>query len=560
MKSLLVSIAAMSLFAGLASPLRLVAQEQKELRGLEGERKGEHHRYKFVDLGTFGGPASYINNAMALGAPNQINKPGTAVGAAATATPIPPPPPNTQICGGIDGSVPFIFHAFAWQNGRLTDLGALGASPDVECSEADSINANGEIAGRSENGVIDPVALQGGLAIEEARAVLWKNGEIKDLGTLGGNHSLAIAINNRGQVVGFAQDATPDPFSLLYFLAGGLTNGTQTRGFLWQKGHMQDLGTLGGPDTQAFGLNERGQAIGISYINSTPNPATGVPTADPFLWTEERGMIDLGTLGGVWGGAGSMNNQGQVLGTSSVAADPGACLNSMGSPTPTCHPFLWDDGKLIDLSTETIGGNPVSANAINDAGEVVGQAIFSNQFLHAYRWRNGVATDLGTLPGDCFSEADAINARGQVVGQSLSCDFFTSGKGSVFLWENGSMIDLNAFVPPGSGVQLAEGFAINDRGEIGGLDLPPSCTGVPVGNDAQCGHAYVMIPCDGDQADAEGCQDVPGSTNAAAQSNPAPVTQTSTSVIQGRLTPEMLAAFRAQFACRHRGFGMRAQN
>ncbi|HET6181351.1 MAG TPA: hypothetical protein VFE61_30815 [Candidatus Sulfotelmatobacter sp.] len=485
--STLTRAAALTLFALLPIPMRTDAQEQTK----------QHRRYKLIDIGTFGGPASYINNPMALGAPNQISQTGTAVGAAATATPVPPPPPNTQICGGVDGAAPFIFHAFAWQNGRLTDLGALGASPDVECSEAVSINANGQIAGRSENGVIDPVALQGGLSIEEARAVLWKDGEIQDLGTLGGNHSLAIAINDRGQVVGFAQDRTPDPFSLLYFIAGNLTNGTQTRGFLWQKGHMQDLGTLGGPDTQAFGLNEHGQAIGISYINSTPNPITGVPAAAPFLWTEERGMIDLGTLGGVWGGAGSLNNQGQVLGTSSLAADPGACLISMGSPSPTCHPFLWDDGKLTDLAAETIGGSPESANALNDAGEVVGTAAFPDRpFFDAYLWRKGVATDLGAVDDDCFSEAFAINSRSQIVGQSFSC---ASNLARPFLWENGSIVDLNALASS-KNLQLVEAFAINDRGEIGGLGVPPGCLA-----DDACGHAYVLIPVCADGN--EGCAD-----------------------------------------------------
>jgi len=107
-------------------------------------------------------------------------------------------------------------------------------------------------------------------------------------------------------------------------------------------------------------------------------------------------------------------------------------------------------------------------------------------------------TDLGTLSGDCFSEAFAINTRGQVVGQSISCDF---SSGSVFLWENGSMIDLKTFVPSGSGVQLAEAFAINDRGEIGGLDLPANCTG----SDTQCGHAFLLIPCDDEHSDEEGC-------------------------------------------------------
>jgi hypothetical protein len=62
---------------------------------------------------------------------------------------------------------------------------------------------------------------------------------------------------------------------------------------------------LGGSDAQALGLNDRGQVTGISHINSTPNPVTGLPPADPFFWSEDRGMVDLGTLGGVWGGAGA---------------------------------------------------------------------------------------------------------------------------------------------------------------------------------------------------------------------------------------------------------------
>src|SRR5579862_1625069 len=141
----LICVFVVALFAALAIPIQVAAQGQTHFR-----------HYKLIDLGTFSGPASYINPSFAQGAFNQLNNRGTAVGAAATTTPIPPPPPNTQICGGLDGTVPFIFHAFAWQDGKLTDLGALGASPDVECSEAVSINQSGEIAGRSGNGVIDP--------------------------------------------------------------------------------------------------------------------------------------------------------------------------------------------------------------------------------------------------------------------------------------------------------------------------------------------------------------------------------------------------------------------
>jgi probable HAF family extracellular repeat protein len=256
-------------------------------------------------------------------------------------------------------------------------------------------------------------------------------------------------------------------------------------------------------------------------------------------------MIDLGTLGGAWGGAGALNNRGQVIGNSSLAADPGACLG-IGN-TANCHPFFWDDGKLIDLTTDTIGGSPVTAQAINDAGEVVGAATFStNRPFDAYLWRHGVATDLGTLPGDCFSEAFAINAEGQVVGQSIACDFSTRS----FLWENGSMFDLNTLIPRNSDLQLDNTFAISDRGEIAGFGLPSGCS-----LDTQCGHAFVLIPCDSNHADLDVCEDDSEGVIPATQSNLEPVNQTPTNLDQGRLTPAMLAAFRARFARHDRGLG-----
>ena len=423
----------------------------------------------------------------------------------------------------------------------LTDLGTLDSgSPTVKCSLAVSINASGEIAGASNNGAIDPLA-----NVAEFRAVVWKDGHIEDLGTFGGNHSVATRINDRGQVVGFSVNTIPDPFSFLYLL-GGSTSGTQTRGFLWHNGDMQELGTLGGPDSQALGLNEGGQVTGVSYTNSTPNPVTGVPTADPFLWNEEQGMIDLGTLGGVWGTGFFVNNRGQVVGYSSVAANPGACFRpggNVGVGDPNCHQFVWDKGKLTDLNTETKGGNPISAKALSDSGEVVGGAEFPGPIFDAYLWRKGVARDLGAVDDDCFSEAFAINSRDQIVGQSLSCvsNFFRP-----FLWENGSIVDLNALAGPNSSLQLVEAFAINDRGEIGGIGVPPGC-----GNDAACGRAFVLIPVCADGT--EGCADAPLDPAIVAKSRVA------SSAVPKTMTPEELATFKeriARMAGRNRSFGL----
>jgi probable HAF family extracellular repeat protein len=525
-----------ALLAALAIPAQLAAQERNS-----EEHHAEHHRYKLVDMGTFGGPESYINNAFTFGSTNQINRRGTAVGGSATSTPT-TPTSNGFICGGLDGTVPFVDHAFKWQDGDVTDLGTLPGGGN--CSVATSINARGEIVGRSENGVIDPAV--GATAI---RAVLWKDGEIKDLGTLGGNMSSADAINNLGQVVGFAFNAIPDPLSFIYFGLAGSANGTQTRAFLWQNGVMQDLKTLGGPDAVALFVNERGQVAGLSYTNSTPNPVVppfqplGLPTIHPFLWTREAGMKDLGSLGGTVGWAncecGGFNNRGQLVGLSTLPGDQIA------------DPFLWDGEKLIDLFADSVGGSPLTANAINDAGEIVGAAAFPNRPFDAFLWKDGKALDLGTVDGDGCSSARAINSRGQVVGQSFACD------GSIvrsFLWENGAMVDLNDLIPRNSILQLVDTLAINDRGEIAGIGLPPGCT-LAIG-DTQCGHAYLLIPCDRDRSDEEGCRGEGEMETAAIQDRPARVDHIPGNGMGDGLTPrEIQARMRTRFG---RSRGLRA--
>jgi probable HAF family extracellular repeat protein len=516
-------ISAMFLFA-VAIPARASAQEHQE--------GNKHHRYRLVDVGTFGGPESFV---FGVGFPPALSSHGTAVGAAATIVPtsIPPFTSPLSICGGIDGTLPFVFHAFSWKDGEVSDLGALPPTAD-NCSSAVSVNARGEIAGSSENGVFDPI-----VGIEQFRGVIWKNGRIEDLGTFGGNYSFAAQINNRGQVTGFALNEIPDPLSMFGVVLGVPSAGTQTRAFLWDDGKMHDLGTLGGADAIGIFVNKHGQIAGYSYTNSTPNPSTGFPTADPFLWEHDR-MIDLGTLGGTFGLPNALNNRGQVVGFSNLPGDQ------------VSDPFLWDNGKLTDLFTNTIGGNPITANAINDAGEVVGSACFPSGICSAYLRRNGVATNLGTLPGDCFSEAHAINSKGQVVGGSAACDFSTRS----FLWDNDTMIDLNTFVPPGSGLQLVDVLSINDRGEISGDLVPPSCKGIPQGQDAQCGHAYVLVPCEEDEMDSKDCRsDDDADRNAASQSNTKSVPKAQTTAPQANLTPsEIRERARAFLASRNRRF------
>jgi probable HAF family extracellular repeat protein len=147
---------------------------------------------------------------------------------------------------------------------------------------------------------------------------------------------------------------------------------------------MQDLGTLGGPDSAAAYVNEAGQVVGSSYTDSTPNPTTGIPTFHPFLWEKGKGMKDLGTIGGTQVfDQGGLNERGQTIGQMTLADE----IKS--------HPFLWDGERLIDLGT--FGGDHGNANALNDAGEVTGYAQYptscpepgAGAIAHAYLWEEG---------------------------------------------------------------------------------------------------------------------------------------------------------------------------
>jgi probable HAF family extracellular repeat protein len=252
---------------------------------------------------------------------------------------------------------------------------------------------------------------------------------------------------------------------------------------------MKDLGTLGGPDAFAPYINEHEEIAGFSYTSSTANPS-GVPTIDPFLWepptrqNPNGTMIDLGTLGGTFGGEGdgvALNNEGQVVGASNLAGDS------------YFHPFLWTKpGPMQDLGT--FGGNYGSAEAVNDVGEVAGWASNTgDQAILAFFWKDGVMTNLGTLPGDLCSYAHVIGSKHQVLGESDSdCN---GGNYHGFLWESGDgMVDLNGLV---TGADMTLGFPdyINDRGEISGVGL--LANGDP--------HAYLLIPCDDAHPGIKGC-------------------------------------------------------
>lgn len=457
----------------------------------------QHHHYKLIDIGTFGGPQSFFDdlhlgdnygfNTIFYGFSQVLNGKGMLVGFADTAT-SDPYASDPRFCYVPDC---FVNHAFLWQNGIKTDLGVL---PGGASSAAFWINSNGLIAGDSQNGELDPVIP----GVPELRAVIWKNGTIRDLGTLGGSSSFSQSVNDRGQVTGLALNTIPDPFSFYYQFLYCIpfqicpAGATETRAFIWnEKDGIEDIGTLGGQDAFPGLINQHGQIAGFSYTDSTPQPTTGFPTLHPFLWEKGKGMKDLGSLGGTsTASVNGLNERGEVVGGSLLAGD---LIN---------HPFLWDGKRLIDLVAPPFGGTADGESAwINEEGEVVGIAGIPSpcpgsspprEAAHAFLWRHGVMTDLGGLQENSISQAAFINSRSQIVGDSAPCDFSSS---TAFLWENGSIVDLNTLVPAGSPFYLFTSSFIDDRGEIAAFGTLPS-------GDT---HAVLLIPCDENHTDIEGC-------------------------------------------------------
>jgi probable HAF family extracellular repeat protein len=292
----------------------------------------------------------------------------------------------------------------------------------------------------------------------EAHATLWKHGETIDLGTLGGYESFAYGLNNRGHSVGGATNATLDD---LYGF------GTQLRAFIFRDGKMHDLGTLGGPDAFATSINDHDQISGCSLKDDLINA--------PFLWRGGR-MIELGTFGGTNGCAFLVNNRGQVIGQSDLLGGE------------VVRGFFWDRGVFTDLGN--FGGQVVEPFWLNNAGEVVGGADYPGDTIRrAFLWRKGVLNDLGSLFPDCASEFNgsvglSINSKSQVVGNSW-CD---NTDFSAFLWEQGGpMVNLNELVIPHSALQMVAASSINNRGEILGIAFLPETGDL---------HAAVLIPCD----------------------------------------------------------------
>ena len=357
--------------------------------------------------------------------------------------------------------------------------------------------------------------------LAEARDQKLPQYTVVDLGTLGGTFSETQGDNALG-----GEWVTGD---------SGLPNDTVLHAFLWHRGRIRDLGTLGGPNSFGWGVNESGNAVGGA--DTSANDPLGEQycfgAGDnsiclPFLWRNDiHKMIALPLLGGNNGAASGINSQGEVVGQAENANIDQTCVGtgstqvllieaalwrngkvhqlalipgdaegsafaindwgqvvgatSFGFCAAPEHAVLWQNGTAIDLGN--LGGmNDNEAYAINDWGQVVGKSdVSGDTTFHAFLWRNGWMTDLGTLSNDSASIAFGISNTGQVVGNSYNA----SGNPRGFLWQWGVMTDLNTLIPSDSPLYLLTANGINDWGQIAGIAYESSSGEY---------HAYLATP------------------------------------------------------------------
>jgi probable HAF family extracellular repeat protein len=313
-------------------------------------------KYMITDLGTFGGGRSVAFS---------INNWGEVVGYSENSL-------NES-------------HAFLYQAGVLFDLGTLGGKESYAYHMSDS----GLIVGRSQNekgfyrpfittiagpqfdlSSLDPLLdglfstlsganrrgqMVGYTATATGynhglrhRSFLYSNSQVIDLGTMGGEESVATAINDAGQIAGYISKESHAAYAA-------------RRAYVYSQGVLIDLGSFGGQMTTPTGINSSGQVVGYAQ---TPD---GEPHA--FIYSGKT-LQDLGTLPG--------GSQSLAFGTN----DAGLVVGAADTSARVLHAFIYSKGVMQDLNDlipVSSGWVLTEARSINESGQIVGNGIVNGQ-------------------------------------------------------------------------------------------------------------------------------------------------------------------------------------
>ena len=311
-------------------------------------------------------------------------------------------------------------------DGLNIDLGTLGKPDANSWINWGGINESGEAVGMSETAVPDPDGEDVCGFGTELICVpfFWRNGHMKALPTVGGNNGQASAINNRGQVAGYAETSVVD---------SGCPPYKVTSAVVWDNGKAIALPNVGGDvDGVAFGINNQGEAVGYS--------GSCVAATHAVVWKNNTAVV-LQDLGGTKSNiAYVINNRGQMAGKVR-SADGSTYVAAFWQP----------DGTLTTIGILP-GDFAAFATGINSRGQVVGNTFDSDfNWTHGFIWQNGVMTDLNTLiSGDSnlsIISASNINDSGQISGMATVLSGPHMGKIHAYL-----ATPVNGNVPAGKSV------------------------------------------------------------------------------------------------------------
>lgn len=339
---------------------------------------------------------------------------------------------------------------------RIEDLGALPGENPNNSSYANGINSIGQVCGtvRSNSGNYFPFR--------------WTNGTMQNLGSLGG-------INDR-----FLGATDINDFG---FVTGSLKNANnKTHAFLYNNSELIDLGVggagfpSGGDETEARGINNRGEIVGFQRGGN-------VPAAFYYDGTTLRNLNSLLPAGSGWNliFAFEINENRQIVGGNRE------------------RPFRFDlsSGNIVNVGM----ANPPSSSssnavAVNNLGKSVGFMLSDPSVSAFVHQDNTGASFLSTSFSPCSSNSSSakdVNTRGTIVGSFYP---FSSGPGCnlplfqsrAVLWlPSGQGFDLNNLIDPALGWTLKEANAVNDRGQIVGY-------GIRIINGVGAEHAFRLTP------------------------------------------------------------------
>ena len=284
----------------------------------------------------------------------------------------------------------------------------------------------------------------------------------------GASNSYGVAINASGQVL-----VRGDNYSAILWSAG---TSTQITNDFYASGEVtvQERGAL----------NDSGQVVGYALDASDENChfvwSSGSGMTEVFVGdiVEVKAINNSGSVVGEAAGNGFVWNNGSTTALTtpynngSYAHD----INSSGQVVGRAYDADWND---VAIRWESNGDMTLIGSgymgAINDSGHAVGNSYdVVSGFTRAIYWDGTATTSLGALGATDDSYAYGINNLGDVVGNN------EGGQDEAFLHTSGAMYNLNTlaagFLVPQDGLtvgftRLESAIGINDAGQIVGIGL-----------------------------------------------------------------------------------------